>query len=142
MTIERKGKAALKIRPTIPFAAQILEFNGTSQSPPVYDISVFVSDDAADKCSEQSIGSLTSCKVTISGFTHLDRHMYENQTNWRKIYSIDVSNTDEEGYYMANHRLRLRLKTGGANGIGAQIFSNAIFHDIHVHYVFKFSKFL
>ena len=61
--------------------------------------------------------------------------MYEKQTNWRKIYSIDVSNTDEEGYYMTDHRLRLRLRTGGANGRGAQIFSNAIFHDIHVPYV-------
>ena len=36
---------------------------------------------------------------------------------------------------MTDHRLRLRLRTGGANGRGAQIFSNAIFQDIHVPYV-------
>ena len=125
------------IRPTIPFEAEVIEpiANRGSQSPPVIDISVSVSEDASERCSQQSSGALTSCKITITGFSENNKHMYEEQTNWRKTYSIDVSNTDEVEYYMANHRLRLRLQTGGANGRGAQIFSDAIFHDIHVHYV-------
>ena len=122
------------IRPTIPFAAEVIEFSRGSQSPPEIDISVSVSD-AIEKCSQQSSGGFTSCNIKITGFSENNKHMYEEQTNWRKIYSIDVSNTDEEGYYMADHRLRLRLQTGGANGRGAQIFSYAIFHDIHVPYV-------
>ena len=123
------------IRPTIPFAAEVIEFNTGIQISPVIDISVSVSEDAIEKCSQQSSGGFTSCNIAITGYSENNKHMYEEQTNWRKTYSIDVSNKDEEGCYMANHRLRLRLQTGGVNGRGAQIFSDVIFHDIHVHYV-------
>nr|XP_022289580.1 von Willebrand factor D and EGF domain-containing protein-like isoform X2 [Crassostrea virginica] len=135
LTIERKGNASLMIRPTIPFAAEVIEFNTGIQISLVIDISVSVSEDAIEKCSQQSSGGFTSCNIAITGYSENNKHMYEEQTNWRKTYSIDVSNKDEEGYYMANHRLLLRLQTGGVNGRGAQIFSDVIFHDIHINVV-------
>ena len=72
------------IRPTIPFAAEVIEpiANRGSQSPPEIDISVSVSDDASERCSQQSSGALTSCKITINGFSENNKHMYEEQTNW------------------------------------------------------------
>lgn len=70
--------------------------------------------------------------MEIQSFIFNESHKYEDETNWYKTYDIDVFNSDELGYYMQNHKLVLRLETSSANGEGAQIFSDVVFHDVHV----------
>lgn len=67
--------------------------------------------------------------VSIESFTHYNRHLFENFTNWNKAYGIDVFNTTDDGEY---NLPELRLETNEASGTGANIFAKAAFHDVLV----------
>lgn len=58
--------------------------------------------------------------------------MYENSGNWKKIYKLELFNTDDENYYIQNNKLVLRLETNSPPGEGAKIFADVIFADVHV----------
>ena len=130
LNIERKGNSTVMIRPTIPFASETIEIHGQQSTSPLNVQLSFPGDNG--KCHQQSGGNLQKCSVELESYTHDDRQTYEDPTNWNKVYNIDVFNTDDEGYYLTNHKLVLRLETNGASGTGAQIFANAAFHDVHV----------
>lgn len=65
-------------------------------------------------------------------YIYSDSQKYDDETNWYRIHTIELFNSDVEGYYMADHKLVLRLETNNANGQGSKIFSNVVFHDVHV----------
>ena len=127
--MQRKGNSTLMIRPTIPFVSETIEVNGQQSTSLNVQLS-FPGDNG--KCQKQSGGNLQKCSVELESYTHNDRQKYEDPTNWNKVYNIEVFNTDDEGYYLPNHKLVLRLETNGASGDGATIFANADFHDVHV----------
>ena len=132
LSIERKGNSILMIRPTIPFASETIDINGKQSTSPLNIQMSFPGDNG--KCHQQSGGNLHKCSVELDSYTHNDRQKYEDPTNWNKVYNIEVFNTDDEGYYLTNHKLVLRLETSGASGTGAQIFANAAFNDVHVSF--------
>lgn len=70
--------------------------------------------------------------VSIESFTHYNRHLFENSTNWNKAYDIEVFNTDDGGYNLPEHNLVVRLETNEASETGAKIFARAAFHDVLV----------
>ena len=118
------------IRPTIPFASETIETRNGQQITSPLNIQLSFPEDA--KCKQQSSGNLQECSVSIDSFTHNNRHLYENPTNWNKAYGIDVFNTDDGGYNLPEHNLVLRLETNEASGTGAKIFAKAAFHDVLV----------
>ena len=128
--MQRKGNSTLMIRPTIPFVSETIEVNGQQSTSPLNIQLSFPGDNG--KCQQQSGGNLQKCSVELESYTHNDRQKYEDPTNWKKVYNIEVFNTDDEGYYLPDHKLVLRLETNGASGDGATIFANADFHDVHV----------
>lgn len=128
--MERKGRSTLMIRPTIPFASETIETRDGAQMTSSLNIQLSFPEDA--KCQQQSSGNLQECSITIDSFTHNDKQLYENPTNWNKTYLIDVFNTDDEKYETSDHKLVLRLETNEASGTGAQIFAKATFHDVNV----------
>lgn len=70
-------------------------------------------------------------------YIYSDSQKYDDETNWYRIHTIELFNSDVEGYYMADHKLVLRLETNNANGQGSKIFSNVVFHDVHINVVDK-----
>nr|XP_022287793.1 von Willebrand factor D and EGF domain-containing protein-like isoform X2 [Crassostrea virginica]XP_022287794.1 von Willebrand factor D and EGF domain-containing protein-like isoform X2 [Crassostrea virginica] len=133
LSIQRKGNSTLMIRPTIPFVSETIEVHGQQSTSPLNIQLSFPGDNG--KCQQQSGGNLQKCSIELDSYTHNDRQKYEDPTNWNKVYNIEVFNTDDEGYYLPNHKLVLRLETNGASGTGAQIFANAAFHDVHINVV-------
>nr|XP_022339990.1 von Willebrand factor D and EGF domain-containing protein-like isoform X1 [Crassostrea virginica]XP_022339999.1 von Willebrand factor D and EGF domain-containing protein-like isoform X1 [Crassostrea virginica] len=133
LSMQRKGNSTLMIRPTIPFVSETIEVNGQQSTSPLNIQLSFPGDNG--KCQKQSGGNLRKCSIELDSYTHDDRQKYEDPTNWNKVYNIEVFNTDDEGYYLTNHKLVLRLETNGASGDGAQIFANADFHDVHINVV-------
>lgn len=135
LTVERKNTSTLFLRPTIPFASATLQFeNGVQHASPLY-IQLSFPENTEANCIENTAGILGNCEVEIQSFIFNESHKYEDETNWYKTYDIDVFNSDELGYYMQNHKLVLRLETSSANGDGAQIFSDVVFHDVHVRQI-------
>lgn len=132
--MERKGRSRLIIRPTIPFASETIETRDGTQVTSPLNVQLSFPEDA--KCQQQSSGNLQDCSITIDSFTHNDRHLYENPTNWNKTYPIDVFNTDDEKYEKSDHKLVLRLETNEASGTGAQLFAKATFHDVFVSRIY------
>lgn len=125
LTIKRKGQESLMIRPTIPFASETLEINQNQQDPSNLDIQLSFPGSTCE-------GRAKTCTVSINSYKHEDRHMYENSGNWKKIYKLELFNTDDENYYIQNNKLVLRLETNSPPGEGAKIFADVIFADVHV----------
>ena len=131
LTVKRQGKATLLIRSTIPFASETIETPDGQQNTSPLNVQLSFPNNNT-KCKEQSSGNLQSCEIKLKSFTHGDRHKYDNPTNWKEVNRIEISNSDDENYYLKDHKLVLRLTTNVASGRGAQIFSNANLHDVHV----------
>lgn len=126
------GTSKLQFRPTIPFASHTIQTGvGKQFASPLY-IQLSFPGNIQAHCTKKTYGSVHDCFPAIESFTFNESHKYEDETNWYKIYEIDVFNSDGLGYYMQNNKLVLRLKTNRANGKGAQIFSDVVFHDVHV----------
>lgn len=133
LTIERKGSSTLMMRPTIPFVSETIQFPDGKEFAAHLNIELSFPGNSEAKCKQSSSGNLKTCSVTIDSFTYSDSQKYKDETNWYKIHTIEVSNSDDnEDYYMQDHKLALRLITNNANGQGAQIFSNVVFKDVHV----------
>nr|XP_022311532.1 von Willebrand factor D and EGF domain-containing protein-like [Crassostrea virginica] len=128
LTIKRKGQESLMIRPTIPFASETLEINENQQDPSNLDIQLSFPGSTCE-------GRAKTCTVSINSYKHEDRHMYENSGNWKKIYKLELFNTDDENYYIQNNKLVLRLETNSPPGEGAKIFADVIFADVHINVV-------
>ena len=122
------------IRPTIPFASETIETKNGQQNTSPLNIQLSFAEDA--KCKQQSSGNLQECSVSIDSFTHNDRYLYEDPTNWNKAYNINVFNTDDQNYDLPEHNIVLRLETNEASGTGAQIFAKVTFHDVLVSKTF------
>lgn len=120
------------VRPTIPFASENIHTPNGILPPSPLDIQLSFPGNSEAKCQESSSGNLRKCSVTIDSYTYNDSQKYKDKSNWYKIHTIDVFNSDEDDYYMQDHKLALRLITSNVNGEGAKIFSNAVFKDIHV----------
>lgn len=126
------GTSKLQFRPTIPFASQTIQFQvGDQFASPLY-IQLSFPGNIQAHCTKNTYGSVHDCFPAIESFTFNESHKYEDEINWYKIYEIDVFNSDGLGYYMQNSKLVLRLETNSAKGEGARIFSDVVFHDIHV----------
>lgn len=132
VTIERKGTVTLMLRPTIPFASETIQRQDGMQSTSPLNIQLSFPGNTEAKCQQSTSGSLRKCSVPIESFKHGERQRYKDKTNWNKIYTMEISNSDNDGYYMQDHKLVLRLETNSPNGDGAQIFSDAVFRDVHV----------
>nr|XP_022290011.1 von Willebrand factor D and EGF domain-containing protein-like [Crassostrea virginica] len=128
LTIKRKGHESLMICPTIPFASETLELNQNQQDPSNLDIQLSFPGSTCE-------GRARTCTVSINSYKHEDRHMYEDSGNWKKIYKLEVLNTDDENYYIQNNKLVLRLETNSPLGEGAKIFGDVKFADVHINVV-------
>lgn len=126
------GTSKLQFRPTIPFASQTILTPVGKQFASPLNIQLSFPGNIQARCTQNTYGSVHDCFPPIESFTFNESHKYEDETNWYKIYEIDVFNSDGLGYYMQNYKLVLRLETNRANGKGAQIFSDVVFHDVHV----------
>ncbi|XP_056017049.1 von Willebrand factor D and EGF domain-containing protein-like [Ostrea edulis] len=133
LTIERQRKGTLTVRPTIPFAAETIEINGLQSSSSLSIQLSFPDKDTEDKC--KASGHFTDCEIKIPSYKYNERQKYEDPVNWRKDYTMDIFNSDEEDYYLADHHLVLQLKTNRPNGNGAKIFSEAELSDVNVNVV-------
>lgn len=131
LTVKRQGEATLLIRSTIPFASETIETPDGQQNTSPLNVQLSFPNNNT-KCKEQLSGNLKSCEIKLKSFTHGDRHKYDNPTNWNEVNRIEISNSDDEKYNLEDHKLVLRLTTNVASGRGAQIFSNANLHDVHV----------
>lgn len=132
LTIERKGNVTLMMRPTIPFVSETIHFPDGKEIAAPLNIQLSFPGNSEAKCKQSSSGSLQKCSVTIDSYTYSDSQKYDDETNWYRIHTIELFNSDVEGYYMADHKLVLRLETNNANGQGSKIFSNVVFHNVHV----------
>lgn len=132
LNIERKGTVTLMLRPTIPYASETIRGQDGKQSTSPLNIQMSFPGNTEAACQQSTTGSLRKCSVRIESHTFSDKQTYEDETNWNKIYTMEISNSDNEGYYMQDHKLVLRLKTNSPNGEGAQIFSDVAFHDVPV----------
>lgn len=130
LTIKRKGKSELMLRPTIPFAAETIEGTTSQYDPSPLNIQLSFPGNTKAQCKTHARAKLNECSSKIQSFKYNDRHKYENKDNWYKIHTIEVSNSDDEGYYMSGNKLVLRLETNSPGG--AEIFSDVVFHDVHV----------
>ncbi|XP_061171058.1 von Willebrand factor D and EGF domain-containing protein-like [Saccostrea echinata] len=133
LTIERQGKATVMLRPTIPFASQTIQTPDGVQSTSKLVIRMSFPGNSEAKCKAR--GDLVDCSKTIDAYTFNEKDKYEDSTNWKKVYTIDVFNSDEENYYLNDHRLVLRLETNSPAGNGAKIFSDIVFPDVHVNII-------
>jgi hypothetical protein len=122
------------VRPTIPFGSETLEFGEQNTSPLNIQLS-FANNGVRANC--QANGALTACSITIPSYKYDERHKYDDKTNWYKVYTMEVHNSDEEGYYLADHRLVLRLETNNPAGNGAKIFGGVVLPDVNVSYTVK-----
>lgn len=120
------------LRPTIPFASQTLHLPDGNQEVTHLSIQLSFPGNTEARCTENTRGSVYKCSFTIESYTYNDRHKYDDKANWYKTHTIEVSNSDEEGYYMKSHKLVLRLETNSPSGQGALIYSDVVFHDVHV----------
>uniref|UniRef100_K1QCJ6 Uncharacterized protein n=1 Tax=Magallana gigas TaxID=29159 RepID=K1QCJ6_MAGGI len=132
LSIERKGKVTLMMRPTIPFASETIHTPDGKQSASPLNIQLSFPGKSEAKCKRSSIGNLKKCSVTIDSHIFREKQNYEDETKWYKIHTIEIFNSDDEGYYMPDHKLVLRLETNSPSGQGAMIFSDVVFHDVHV----------
>lgn len=131
------------MRPTIPFASETIHTPDGKQLASSLNIQLSFPEKSEAKCKKSSIGNLKKCSVTIDSQIFREKQKYEDETNWYKIHTIEVSNSDDEGYYMPDHKLVLRLETNSPSGQGAMIFSDVVFHDVHVSYLsLKLLKFV
>lgn len=130
LTIKRKGKSELLLRPTITFAAETFDGPNGQHDPSSLNIQLSFPGNTKAQCSTTSQANLYRCSSKIDSFKYNDRQKYEDKTNWYKIHTIEVSNSDDEGYYMSGHTRVLRLETNSPGG--AEIFSDVVFHDVHV----------
>lgn len=119
------------IRPTIPFGSETIDFGTQNTSPLNIQLS-FVDDNIKAKC--QANGGLTQCSITIPSYTYDERQKYDDTTNWYKIYTMTVYNSDQEGYYIDDRRLVLRLETNNPSGIGARLFGGVVLPDVSVSF--------
>lgn len=117
------------VRPTIPFASETLEFEGGNSVQAASPLSIELS--SPDKSSTCNLGK-ANCAINIDSYNYDHRDRYENPDNWKKIYSTRIFNTDDEQYYVPNHKLVLRLSTNDVHGQGGKIFAGATFPDVHV----------
>lgn len=139
LTIKRKGKSELMLRPTIPFAAETLESPNGQHDPSPLNIQLSFPGNTEAQCKTHPRANLYECSSKIQSFKYNDRHKYEDKANWYKIHTIEVSNSDDEGYYMSGNKLVLRLETNSPGG--AEIFSDVVFHDVHVSkLIYKMSR--
>lgn len=120
------------LRPTIPFASETIRGQDGKQSTSPLNIQMSFPGNTEAACQQSTSGSLRKCSVRIESYNFSERQRYEDETNWNKIYTMEISNSDNEGYNMPDHKLVLRLETNSPNGEGAQIFSDVVFHDVHV----------
>lgn len=128
------GTSKLKFRTTIPFASQTIQTPVGKQYASPLNIQLSFPGNIEAHCTKNTYGSVHDCFPAIESFTFNESHKYADKTNWYKIYDIDVFNSDELGYYIQNHKLVLRLETNRVNGEGARIFSDVVFHDVHVRH--------
>ena len=113
------------IRPTIPFASETLENTHFQFEPSTLSTQLSFPGSTCE-------GKAKTCTVSINSYKHEDRHMYENSENWKKIYKLELFNTDDENYYIQNNKLVLRLETNSPSGEGAKIFADVKFADVQV----------
>ena len=113
------------IRPTIPFASETVETSTGQQYASNLGIQLSFPGSTCE-------GKAKTCTVSINSYKHDDRHMYENSENWKKIYELELFNTDDENYYIQNNKLVLRLETNSPRGEGAKIFADVKFADVQV----------
>lgn len=133
LTIERQDHSTIMVRPTIPFGSQTLD-TGTQNTSPLNIQLSFLNDNIKAKC--RANGGFAQCSITIPSYTYDDRDRYADTTNWYKIYTMTVYNSDEEGYYIDNRRLVLRLETNSPAGNGARIFGGVVLPDVYVSILF------
>lgn len=127
------------LRPTIPFAAETLEVSNGQQDVSPLNIQLSFPGNTEEQCRTQPQTKFYECSSKIQSFNYNDRHKYEDKANWYKIHTIEVSNSDDEGYYMSGHKLVLRLETNSPGR--AEIFSDVVFHDVHVSkLIYKMSR--
>ena len=136
LTIERKGSGIVMFRPTIPIALETIEipkFNQPQTSSSL-DINLHFPGTTSRDC--QSQGGLLRCRKQIHSFTYNERHKYTDLTNWYKIYTLTVFNTDDGKYYLPEQtKLVLRLETSDTNGRGDKVYSKVVLHDVHVRHI-------
>jgi hypothetical protein len=123
------------VRPTIPFVSETIE---TPVSKGANELSIrlsFVNDTVKQKCAVNG-GAFERCSFTIPSYTYDERHKYDDKSNWYKVYTMEVHNSDQEGYYLPGHRLVLRLETNSPAGNGAKIFGDVVLPDVNVRYTF------
>lgn len=118
------------LRTTIPFAAETIRINSSYMSSNL-NVQLSFPGNTEKKCSKGVIGGLYVCSIAIKSYTYQNKHKYEDPSNWDKIYTLEVFNSDDEGYYLKNNRLVLRLETNKGGGT-ANIFYDVLFHDINV----------
>lgn len=122
----------LMMRPTIPFVPETIHFPDGKEIVAPLNIQLSFPGNSEAKCKQSSSGSLQKCYVTIDSYTYSDSQKYDDETNWFRIHTAELFNSDVEGYYMSDHKLLLRLETKNANDQGSKIFSNVVFDDVHV----------
>ncbi|XP_048767376.2 uncharacterized protein LOC125674294 [Ostrea edulis] len=132
LTIERQDHSTIMVRPTIPFGSQTLD-TGTQNTSPLNIQLSFLNDNIKAKC--RANGGFAQCSITIPSYTYDERQKYDDTTNWYKIYTMTVYNSDEEGYYIDNRRLVLRLETNSPAGNGARIFGGVVLPDVYINIV-------
>lgn len=107
------------VRPTIPFASETIEINNVQQDTSPLYIQLSLPENAS--CENPSSGTVKQCSTIINSWRNNEKHMYDDQNNWKKIYTIPIINSEGLGYYVPHHTLSLRFQTGNVNGQGAQM---------------------
>ncbi|XP_062577580.1 uncharacterized protein LOC134239411, partial [Saccostrea cucullata] len=132
LTLERKGSATVKIRPTIPFATETFYskrlrkyFAGS------LDVTISFPTQIAAKC---AAGSSNLCKITIEGITYDQRQKFADNS-WYKTYEMEVHNTDNVAYNNNVKQIILRMTTSKGGRNAADIFNDVTLPDININVV-------
>lgn len=112
------------VRPTIPFASETIEIENHQKNSTYLHLQLSFPENSS--CKDTGY----ACSTNISSYRHIEREMYEDQNNWKKIHAVKIYNSEGLGYYIPDHILSLRLKTGEVRGKGAQIFADAALQNV------------
>ncbi|XP_048743365.1 von Willebrand factor D and EGF domain-containing protein-like isoform X2 [Ostrea edulis] len=134
LNMSRKGQTTLRIRPTIPYASQTLEFQNQNEkleiSQPLY-INLEFPSTIQSACVVDGT-SPNLCEMKLPSFKYSERHKYGNTSLWYKEYAMTVYNRDDLGYAIQNSMI-LRLKTGGQGANAATVFEQTALPDIPIN---------
>ncbi|XP_062600788.1 von Willebrand factor D and EGF domain-containing protein-like isoform X2 [Saccostrea cucullata] len=132
LTLQRKGSATVKIRPTIPFATETFySKRAKNYFAASLDVTVSFPDQIGAKCAS---GSSNRCKITIEGITYDQRQKFADNS-WYKTYEMKVHNTDNIAFNNNVRQIILRMKTSGGGANAADIFNEVTLPDININVV-------